>query len=86
MTTTTARKKTPRKPLRIRPELLPEGAVYGTFAGREYVMIPVEEFGDWYEEIEDNAAARTVRACDCPTVPFEEVAAELRACLKSGNK
>ncbi len=86
MTTTTAGKKSPRKPLRIRPELLPKSAIYGTFAEQEYVMIPVEDFGDWYEEIVDNAAAKTVRDCDCPTVPFEEVAAELRADRKGGKK
>ncbi len=55
MTTMTPRKKASRKPLRIRPELLPDSAKYGAFDGREYVMIPVEDFGDWYEDALDSA-------------------------------
>lgn len=47
----------PKKPLRIRPELLPDSATYGTFADKEYVMIPVEDFGEWYEDIALGAIA-----------------------------
>lgn len=55
MTTATKKRPATKKPLRIRPELLPESAKYGSFDGREYIMIPVEEFGDWYEDIQDGA-------------------------------
>ena len=59
-TITASRKKAPKKPLRIRPELLPDSAKYGTFDGREYVMIPVEDFGEWYEDVEDGAVVEYV--------------------------
>lgn len=49
------KKAPPRKSLRIREELLPQSAAYATLAGREYVMIPVDEFGDWYEDALDAA-------------------------------
>ena len=80
MTTLTPRKKASRKPLRIRPEFLPESAVYGAFAGREYVMIPVEDFGDWYEDIEANAIAEERRRFDDgPAVPVEDILAGIRS-------
>lgn len=67
--TTTTRKKTTggkpakasrkatatKKPLRVRPELLPPSATYATFEGVEYVMIPFGDFGVWYESLEDKA-------------------------------
>lgn len=77
MTTAATRKKAPRKPLRIRPELLPNSAKYGTFDGREYVMIPVEDFGEWYEDIEDGAVVEYARDNPEPLVPAEEVRAGL---------
>ncbi len=80
MTTMTPRKKASRKPLRIRPEFLPESAIYGTFAEREYVMIPVEDFGDWYEDIEANVVAEERRQFDDgPVVPVEDILAEIQA-------
>jgi hypothetical protein len=86
MTTTLSRKKTPEKPLRIRPELLPDSATYGTFSGREYVMIPVEEFGEWYEDVEDGAVVRYTRDNPEPGTPFEEVQAELARGRKAVRK
>lgn len=77
-----AAKKSPnlpkaKKPLRIREELLPASAVYGTFAGREYVMIPVEDFGDWYEDTVDMAVAEDRGDDPGPGVPAEQVFAHL---------
>lgn len=66
-----------RKPLRIREELLPESAVYGTFAGKEYVMIPVEDFGDWYEDLSDNIAADCAMEEPGISTPMEKVFMEL---------
>lgn len=81
--TTTLKKNTaksskpkPKKPLRIREELLPDSATYGTFAGREYVMIPVEDFGDWYEDLADNIAADCAMEEPGESIPMEEVLAQ----------
>lgn len=62
------KKTTPKKNLRIRPELLPETATYGTFADKEYVMIPVEDFGEWFEDITLGSVAddRIVSATEPP--------------------
>ncbi len=79
MTTMTPQRKASRKSLRIRPELLPESAMYGTFADREYIMIPVADFGDWYEDIEANIIAEERRQFDDgPCIPIEDIMAEIR--------
>ncbi len=78
MTTTAApRKKTVEKPLRIRRELLPDSAKYGTFDGREYIMIPVEDFGDWYEDSLDSAVVDHVESLGEDGIPAEQVLANL---------
>lgn len=64
--------KAPKKPLRIRPELLPDTATYGTFAGKEYIMIPVEDFGEWYEDATLGAIAQDrLENDDGPALPLE---------------
>ncbi len=73
MTTMTTRKKANRKPLRIREELLPDSAKYGTFDGREYVMIPVEDFGDWFEYIEDMLALEEAQKDPSSGIPLDEL-------------
>lgn len=73
MTTTATRKKASRKPLRIRPELLPDSAKYGTFDGREYIMVPVEDFGDWLEDIEDRLAVEEARENPEPAISLDEL-------------
>ncbi len=79
MTTTAAPgKRASRKPLRIRPELLPDSAKYATIDGEEYIMIPVRDFGEWYEDVEDGAVVQHVRDNPEPTIPFEELEAEIR--------
>lgn len=79
MTTATApRKRTVRKPLRIRPELLPDSAKYATIDDEEYVMIPVRDFGEWYEDIEDGAIAQYAHDNPEPAISFEELEAEIR--------
>ncbi len=70
------REKTMRKPLRIHPELLPDSAKYGTFDGRDYVMIPVEDFGDWYEDALDGAVIEYVESLGEEGIPAETVMAE----------
>ncbi len=77
------KKKSPRKPLRIRPELLPDSAKYGTFDEREYVMIPVEDFGGWLEDIEDMLAVEEYRNDPDPGIPFEELLKEERRLRKA---
>ncbi len=78
MTTTMAsREKAVVKPLRIRPELLPDSVKYGTFDGREYVMIPVEDFGDWYEDALDGAVVDHVESLGEEGIPAEKALAEL---------
>ncbi len=67
----------PQKPLRIRPELLPASAKYGTFDGREYIMVPVENFGDWLEDIEDRLDWEDYKNNPEPGIPFEEVLKEI---------
>ena len=86
MTTMTPRRKAIRKRLRIRPELLPDSAVYGTFAGREYVMIPVEDFGWWFEDLEDNAVAEYARDNSGPNVPLDDVETEIRHSRKNRGR
>lgn len=85
MTTALTRKKAAQKPLRIRPELLPDSAKYGTFDGLEYVMIPVADFGEWYEDVEDGAVVRYTRDNPEPGIPFEDVMAEI-ARERNGRK
>lgn len=65
---------------RIRPDLLPDSAVYGTFAGREYVMIPVDDFGEWYEDITLGAVAQDRMDNDTePPIPLEAILAEMNS-------
>lgn len=77
-TTKPSRKATaPKKPLRIRPELLPETATYGNFAGRDYVMIPIVDFGEWYEDTVDGAVADYIDSLNEPGIPDEEMRAKI---------
>ncbi len=69
----------PRKPLRIRPELLPASAKYCTFDEREYIMLPVEDFGDWLEDIEDRLDWEDYKNNPEPGIPFEDVLKEIAA-------
>lgn len=70
----------PKKPLRVRPELLPDTATYGTFAGKEYLMIPVEDFGEWFEDITLGAIAQDRLENDTePPIPFEDILTRLDA-------
>lgn len=71
------------KPLRIRSELLPESATYGRFADREYVMIPVEDFADWYEDTVDAAVTDYIEELAEPGIPEEEM--KTRLGLRSGR-
>jgi hypothetical protein len=73
MTTMTPKRKTARKPLRIRPELLPDSAKYATFDDEEYVMIPVRDFGDWFEDIEDMLSIEDARNNPAPGISLEEL-------------
>jgi hypothetical protein len=73
MTATAPRKKANRTPLRIREEFLPDSAKYGTFDGREYVMIPVEDFGGWFEDIEDRLAVEEARDNPSPGISLDEL-------------
>jgi hypothetical protein len=67
----------PKRLPRIRPELLPDTAVYGTFADREYIMIPVEDFGEWYEDATLGAIAQDRLENDSEEpIPFEAIAAK----------
>lgn len=75
--TTTAKKRVAGKRLRIREELLPESAKYATIDDVEYVMIPVSDFGEWYEDVEDGAVVRYARAHPAPLVPAERVKAKI---------
>lgn len=68
-----------KKPLRIREELLPDSATYVTMFDREYIAIPVEDFGDWYEDTVDDAVAEDRKFTDGPPIPFEKAAAEIRS-------
>ncbi len=40
-------------------------------------MIPVEDFGDWYEDIESGAVAQYARRNPEPLIPAEKVKAKL---------
>lgn len=58
-----------KSPLRIRPELLPESAMYITIFDVDHIAIPMTDFRDWYEGIESEAVreyaendAATIRA------------------------
>jgi hypothetical protein len=86
MTTMTPRKRATRKPLRIRPELLPGSARYVTLDDDEYVMIPVRDFGDWYEDIEDNAVAEYAKDVPGSAIPLEDVEAEIQRERKGGRR
>lgn len=78
MTTATPRKKATKKPLRIRPEILPESVKYITIDDIEYVAMPVKDFGDWYEDVEDGAVVRYAHENPEPLVPADEVKADLK--------
>ncbi len=82
MTATIERRKPARKPLRIRPEYLPDSARYATIDDCEYVMIPVADFAGWHEELEDRAVAEYVKDDPSPGIPFDEM---LRR-VKQGGK
>ncbi len=71
--TATAKKRSAKKPLRIREELLPESAKYATIDGIEYVMIPVADFGEWYEDVEDGAVVQYARDNPAPLIPASQV-------------
>ncbi|MCD8350073.1 MAG: hypothetical protein LUC93_05605 [Planctomycetaceae bacterium] len=73
----TAKSGKAAKPLRIREELLPDSATYITVADRRYVAIPVEDFGDWYEDALDLAVAEDREQDAGPCIPAEEVFAHL---------
>lgn len=81
MTATVARKKT----LRIRPEFLPDSARYATIDEREYVMIPVEDFAEWHEDLEDRAVAEYVRDDPAPGIPFDEMMRRVERNDKGGQ-
>lgn len=69
----------PQEKLRIREELLPDSAKYITLDDREYVMIPVDEFGEWYEDIVDGAVSQDRLLNDTGnSVTLEELEEELR--------
>ncbi len=77
--TAAAKKRSIRKPLRIREELPPESAKYAAIDRIEYVMIPVADFGNWYEDIEANIIAEERRQFDDgPAIPIEDILAEIR--------
>lgn len=76
MTTMTIERKSAKKPLRIREEYLPGSARYTTVGEEEYVMIPVKDFADWYEDLEDRVLVEERRRFDdAPVVPLEEIKA-----------
>lgn len=70
MTATTRKKAVGKK--RIRPELLPDTARYLTIDDQDYVMIPVADFGEWYEDTVDSAIAEDRRQDDASAIPLEE--------------
>ena len=70
-------KKKGVKKNRIRPELLPDSAKYATIDEREYIMIPVSDFGEWYNDVLDGAIADERRAAGADTEPFDQVVARL---------
>lgn len=71
--TTAAKKRPAKKPHRIREELLPESAKYATIDNIEYVMIPVADFGEWYEDVEGGAVVQYARDNPAPLVPAAQV-------------
>lgn len=75
--TATMTKRTSRKLLRIRPELLPDSAKYATIDDEEYVMIPVRDFGEWYEDVEDGVLAQHALDNPEPLIPAEQVRAAM---------
>ncbi len=64
---------TVKRPLRIREEFLPESAKYATIDSVEYVMIPVADFGEWYEDVEDGAVVRYAHDNPESLVPAAQV-------------
>ncbi len=78
MTAIAPRRKSARKPLRIRPEFLPDSAKYATIDDRDYVMIPVDDFAEWHEDLADRAIAEYVRDDPAPGIPFEEMMQRVR--------
>ncbi len=72
MTSVHTRKKAGNKK-RIRPELLPETAKYLTLDDTEYVMIPVSDFGEWYEDAVDSAIAEDSKEESGDLVTGDEV-------------
>ena len=85
MITATPKKKAAGSPRRICQELLPDSAVYGAFAGREYVMIPVEDFGDWLEDIEDRLAVEEASNDPSPGISLEDLLKKSRGPRKAGK-
>ncbi len=51
--------------------------MYGSFAGKDYVMIPVEDFGDWYQDLSDTIAADCSMEEPGASIPMEEVFSEI---------
>lgn len=84
--TTATKKRTGKNPLRIREELLPESAKYATIDGVEYVMIPVTDFGEWYEDVEDGAVVQYARDNPAPLIPSDQVKAKAMRQGRNGKK
>ena len=85
MTATVTRRKASRKPLRIRPEFLPDSARYITIDDCDYVMIPVADFAGWHEDLEDRAVAEDARDDPAPGIPFDEMMRRIRRNGKGGK-
>lgn len=84
---TSATKRRPaKKALRIRDELLPGSAKYATIDDVEYVMIPVADFGDWYEDVEDGAVVRHSLDNPAPLIPAMEVKAKVQRQQRNAKK
>ncbi len=62
-----------KKKLRIKEEYLPDSAIYGTIDGKEYIMLPVEDFGGWLEDIEDRLAVEEAREDPTSGISLEEL-------------
>lgn len=84
--TTATKKRTAKKPLRIRDELLPESAKYATIDDVEYVMIPVADFGEWYEDVEDGAVVQYARENPAPLISSDQVKAKIARHRRSAKK
>lgn len=76
-------KPKPKKPLRIREELLPRSARYITIDDIEYVAMPVADFGEWYEDVELGAVLDDRQKNAESTVPFDQAVKEIKASRKA---